>query len=209
MVEQTKNTCEQVFGKRLRELRKENGYTIEQFADMVGISKSTLGYYENDKRMPDIEILARIANVLNVNADDLIGRTNTTAQKGKMKTVCEFTGLSDRAVEYLSELVKKKDYAKLEVINHLFLELCQDYDFYYHEQNGGEELASSILGALFYYFDKCLYQDNEWEDFIDVGVVERTHLLRTAYKQYLYDQVTRAVRNSAHDYAEYMKPIDC
>ena len=114
MLEQAKNTCEQVFGKRLRELRKENGYTIEQFSDMVGISKSTLGYYENDKRMPDIEILARIANVLNVNADYLIGRTNTTAQKGKMKTVCDFTGLSDRAAEYLSELVKKKDYAKLE-----------------------------------------------------------------------------------------------
>lgn len=66
MLEQAKNTCEQVFGKRLRELRKENGYTIEQFADMVGISKSTLGYYENDKRMPDIEILARIADTLNV-----------------------------------------------------------------------------------------------------------------------------------------------
>ena len=65
MVEQTKNTCAQVFGKRLRELRKENGYTIEQFADMVGISKSTLGYYENDKRMPDIEILARIARITN------------------------------------------------------------------------------------------------------------------------------------------------
>ena len=58
-----KNTCVEVFGKRLKELRKANGYTIEQFADMVGISKSTLGYYENDKRMPDIEILARIANV--------------------------------------------------------------------------------------------------------------------------------------------------
>ena len=40
MLEQAKNTCEQVFGKRLRELRKENGYTIEQFADMVGISKT-------------------------------------------------------------------------------------------------------------------------------------------------------------------------
>ena len=25
MLEQAKNTCEQVFGKRLRELRKENG----------------------------------------------------------------------------------------------------------------------------------------------------------------------------------------
>ena len=206
MLEQAKNTCEQVFGKRLRELRKENGYTIEQFADMVGISKSTLGYYENDKRMPDIEILARIANVLNVNADYLIGRTNTTAQKGKMKTVCEFTGLSDRAAEYLSELVKKKDYAKLEIINHLFLELCQDYDFYYHEQNGGEELASSILGALFYYFDKCCYTENTWEEFVDIGTEERNRILRTAYKQYLFDQVTTAVKESAHAYAEYNKP---
>ena len=208
MLEQAKNTCEQVFGKRLRELRKENGYTIEQFSDMVVISKSTLGYYENDKRMPDIEILARIANVLNVNADYLIGRTNTTAQKGKMKTVCDFTGLSDRAAEYLSELVKKKDYAKLEIINHLFLELCQDYDFYNHEENGGEELASSILGALFYYFDKCLYQDNEWEDCIDVGSEERNRIFATAYKQYLFDQVVTAVKDSAHDYAEYIKPID-
>lgn len=206
MIEEAKNTCEQVFGKRLRELRKENGYTIEQFADMVGISKSTLGYYENDKRMPDIEILARISNVLNVNADYLIGRTNTTARKGKMKTVCEFTGLSDRAAEYLSELVEKKDYANLEIINHLFQELCEDYDFYCHEEKGGEEAASSILGALFFYFDKCLYQDREWEDYIDVGIVEQSRILRTAYKQYLFDQVVSAVKNSAYAYSEYMKP---
>ena len=103
---ESKNTCVEVFGKRLKELRKANGYTIEQFADMVGISKSTLGYYENDKRMPDIEILARIADTLNVNADYLIGRTNTTAQKGKMKTVCEFTGLSDSAAEFLAQLTQ-------------------------------------------------------------------------------------------------------
>ena len=160
MVPETKNTCEQVFGKRLKELRKEHGYTIEQFADMVGISKSTLGYYENDKRMPDIEILARIANVLNVSADYLIGRTNTTARKGKLKTVCDFTGLSDQAAEYLSELVENRDYAKLSVINHLFKELCEDYSFYCHEKNGGEEAASSILGALFFYFEKCCYSEN-------------------------------------------------
>ena len=127
---ESKNTCVEVFGKRLKELRKANGYTIEQFADMVGISKSTLGYYENDKRMPDIEILARIADTLNVNTDYLIGRTNTTAQKGKQKTVCEFTGLSDSAAEYLAQLVKDKDYEKLSIINRLFQELCEDYDFY-------------------------------------------------------------------------------
>ena len=54
---ESKNTCVEVFGKRLKELRKANGYMIEQFAEAVGISKSTVGYYENNNRMPDIEIL--------------------------------------------------------------------------------------------------------------------------------------------------------
>ena len=177
MVPETKNTCEQVFGKRLKELRKEHGYTIEQFADMVGISKSTLGYYENDKRMPDIEILARIANVLNVNADYLIGRTNTTAQKGKMKTVCEFTGLSDSAAEFLAQLVKDKDYEKLSVINHLFQELCEDYEFY-----SGEDEASSVLGALFRCFEKFTGLENDWENYVDLGDEKRKEMLAAAYR---------------------------
>ena len=197
MVEQAKNTCEQVFGKRLKELRKENGYTIEQFADMIGISKSTLGYYENDKRMPDIEILARIANVLNVNADYLIGRTNTTAQKGKMKTVCEFTGLSDNAAEFLAQLVKDKDYEKLSVINHLFQELCEDYEFY-----SGEDEASSVLGALFRCFEKFTGSENEWENYVDLGDEKRKEMLAAAYRQFMLNQVTEAVKSSLEGYKQ-------
>ena len=197
---ESKNTCVEVFGKRLKELRKANGYTIEQFADMVGISKSTLGYYENDKRMPDIEILARIADTLNVNADYLIGRTNTTALKGKMKTVCEFTGLSDCAVEYLSELVQNKDYEKLSVINHLFDELNEDYDFYSYETQNGEEAANSILGALFLYFERCSGTESVWDEFNDLGSDRRKEILAAAYKQLLLNQVTDLVKAAAEAY---------
>ena len=197
---ESKSTCVEVFGKRLKELRKANGYTIEQFADMVGISKSTLGYYENDKRMPDIEILARIADTLNVNADYLIGRTNTTAQKGKMKTVCEFTGLSDCAVEYLSEVVKNKDYAKLSIINQLFYELSEDYDFYSYKTQNGEEVASSVLGALFLYFERCSDTGSVWDEFNDLGNDRRKGILAVAYKQLLLNQVTELVKASAEAY---------
>ena len=205
---ESKNTCVEVFGKRLKELRKENGYTIEQFADMVGISKSTLGYYENDKRMPDIEILARIADTLNVNADYLIGRTNTTALKGKMKTVCEFTGLSDCAVEYLSELVQNKDYEKLSVINHLFDELNEDYDFYSYETQNGEEAANSILGALFLYFERCSGTESVWDEFNDLGNDRRKEILAAAYKQLLLNQVTELVKASAEAYRRDNEPIE-
>ena len=204
---ENKTTCVEVFGKRLKELRKANGYTIEQFADMVGISKSTLGYYENDKRMPDIEILARIADTLNVNADYFIGRTNTTALKGKMKTVCEFTGLSDCAVEYLSELVQNKDYEKLSVINHLFDELTEDYDFYIYETQNGEETASSVLGALFLYFEKCSGTDSVWDEFNDLGNDRRKEVLAAAYKHLLLNQVTDLVKSSAEAYRQDNEPM--
>ena len=197
MVPEAKNTCEQVFGKRLKELRKEHGCTIEQFADMVGISKSTLGYYENDKRMPDIEILARIANVLNVSADYLIGRTNTTAGKGKLKTVCGFTGLSDQAAEYLSELVENRDYEKLSVINHLFKELCEDYAFY-----SGEDEASSLLGSLFRCFEKFTGSENDWENYVDLGDEKRKEVLAAAYKQFMLNQVVKAVELSLEGYKQ-------
>ena len=204
---ESKNTCVEVFGKRLKELRKANGYTIEQFADMVGISKSTLGYYENDKRMPDIEILARIADTLNVNADYLIGRTNTTAKKGKMKTVCEFTGLSDRAAEYLSELVKNKDYAKLSIINHLFDEFTEDYDFYSYATQNGEEVASSVLGALFLYFERCSDTGSVWDEFNDLGNDRRKEVLAAAYKHLLLNQVTDLVKSSAEAYRQDNEPM--
>lgn len=204
---ESKNTCVEVFGKRLKELRKANGYTIERFADMVGISKSTLGYYENDKRMPDIEILSRIADTLNVNADYLIGRTNTTARKGKMKTVCEFTGLSDNAAEYLVELVKNKDYAKQSVINHLFKELCEDYDFYSYETQNGEEVANSVLGALFLYFERCSGTDSVWDEFIDLGNDKLKEILAAAYKQLLLNQVTELVKSSAEAYSRDNEPM--
>ena len=164
---------------------------------MVGISKSTLGYYENDKRMPDIEILARIANVLNVSADYLIGRTNTTDRKGKLKTVCDFTGLSDQAAEYLSELVENRDYAKLSVINHLFKELCEDYAFY-----SGEDEASSILGSLFRCFEKFTGSENEWENYVDLGDEKRKEVLAAAYRQFMFNQVVKALELSSEEYKQ-------
>ncbi len=202
---ESKGTCKEVFGKRLKELRKANGYTIEQFAEAVGIAKSTVGYYENDNRMPDIEVLAKIADVLNVPADYLIGRTNTTALKGKMKAVCELTGLSDSAADYLAQLVKDRDHEKLSVINHLFAELNNDYDFYKHETQSGEEVASSVLGALFLYFARCSQWEDVVSDFIDISDDKRKDIFAMAYKQYLLNQVTDAVKASAEAYKQENK----
>ncbi len=203
---ESKGTCKEVFGKRLKELRKANGYTIEQFAEAVGIAKSTVGYYENDNRMPDIEVLAKIADVLNVPADYLLGRTNTAAVKGKMKTVCELTGLSDTAANFLSELLKHQRYGTLDMLNYLLEDFAGDYNEDYDMQGSKNlENTSSILNALFSYMEKYSRYENAL-DFMEIEDVARQQKAETVYRELLIRRIIDAVKVGTEEYKEQHKP---
>lgn len=65
-----------IFGKRLRSLRREKDVVMVEMAKDVGLTQTTLSKYENGKRIPNIEILERIAQYLDVSADYLIGKTD-------------------------------------------------------------------------------------------------------------------------------------
>lgn len=45
------------FAERLKELRKENGYTQVMLAEALGLSKGTVAMWETGKRTPDYEII--------------------------------------------------------------------------------------------------------------------------------------------------------
>jgi|SRR5690625_246359 len=47
-------------GEKLRELRKARGLTTQQLADKVAISQSYISRFENNRAIPDIELLERI-----------------------------------------------------------------------------------------------------------------------------------------------------
>lgn len=145
--------------------------------------------------MPDIEILARIADTLNVNADYLIGRTNTTAQKGKMKTVCEFTGLLDTAADFLSGLLKHRHYGTLDMLNYLLEDFASDYNEDYDMQGSKNlENASSILNALFSYMEKYSRYENAL-DFMEIEDVARQEKAETVYRELLLTLLKSARRN--------------
>lgn len=66
------------FQNILKELRVSKGITQVQLAKQLGISRSTVGMYENGSREPDFETLELIADYFNVDTDYLLGRTNKT-----------------------------------------------------------------------------------------------------------------------------------
>ncbi|MGN7358728.1 helix-turn-helix domain-containing protein [Paenibacillus sp. SAF-054] len=61
---------------RIAELRDQRGWTQEELAQSIGITRAALSHYEKNRRKPDFEILTKLADKFEVSIDYLIGRTN-------------------------------------------------------------------------------------------------------------------------------------
>lgn len=64
------------FSKRLKELRTQSKYTMEQLAKLIGVGKSAIGNYESGLRYPKKEQLEALADIFNVDMDYLTCRTD-------------------------------------------------------------------------------------------------------------------------------------
>lgn len=62
-----------IFAKRLKELRKEKGLTITQLANNLGLSYNAIRRWELSMQIPNIEMLALIANYFNETPNYLLG----------------------------------------------------------------------------------------------------------------------------------------
>ncbi|STY70275.1 HTH-type transcriptional regulator immR [Megamonas hypermegale] len=65
------------FQENLKYYREKSGYrTAKDFADVLNIPYTSYVAYENKGREPKYEMLCKIADLLNVSTDDLLGRTS-------------------------------------------------------------------------------------------------------------------------------------
>lgn len=53
-----------VLGKKIQRRRKQMDFTQEDLADKVGISRAYMGYIEQGRNVPSLEIVEKIARVL-------------------------------------------------------------------------------------------------------------------------------------------------
>ena len=61
------------FGERLTRLRTARGLTQTQLADLIDSSQRAVSRYETIAELPPAAVLVRLAEVLNVSADELLG----------------------------------------------------------------------------------------------------------------------------------------
>lgn len=72
-----------MFSDNLKQLRKAKGITQTQFATEFNISAGTIAMWETGKRMPDTEMLRRIAQFFNVSIDYLLDNEKSPTEESE------------------------------------------------------------------------------------------------------------------------------
>ena len=135
-------------GERIKQARINAEISQDAFAKKINVTRNAISNYEKNNRRPDIALLVKIADTLNVSYDYLLGYSDTPIRE--YHDTRELTGLSDIAIKNLNDLVKNSKSTiglteqainKLKTINFL-LEHEDDYpifatisDFFFRTYN--------------------------------------------------------------------------
>ncbi len=78
--------------------------TQQEAADKIGVSRQNVGRWISGDTTPDINTLIKIADAYDVSTDYLLGRTPNKTTDIELQAVCEYLGLSEKAVDFLHKL---------------------------------------------------------------------------------------------------------
>lgn len=96
-------------GNKLKYYRKQNGLTQQALADEFNIKQDDISRYENDKQDLNLSILRLYCRRFGVSADYLLGLTDTPTNDKDVRAICDYTGLSESAVNTLNTLNENRD----------------------------------------------------------------------------------------------------
>ena len=107
-------------GEHIMLLRKKKELSQAELGKKIGTSGDIIGRYERDIMMPSIEVIMKIADVLEVSIDYLVGTNDLKLDKATLKRLEDIAKLSDDAKKYIFEHLdmmirdfkNKKSYSK-------------------------------------------------------------------------------------------------
>ncbi|MDW4547750.1 XRE family transcriptional regulator [Defluviimonas sp. D31] len=92
-------------GQRVRDLRKERGWTLEQAAGQAGLARSTLSKIENGQMSPTYEALKKLAEGLSITVPQLFTPPSKAQISGRMAVTKAAEGQAHATATYEHRLL--------------------------------------------------------------------------------------------------------
>lgn len=93
-----RNEISMVLAERIGKLRADAGESQQHLADALEVKRETVKFWESGERQIKGADIAALAEHFNVSADFLLGLTDTKTTDKDLSFVCEYTGMSEEAV---------------------------------------------------------------------------------------------------------------
>lgn len=95
-----------MIGDKIKQIRKSKNISQKDFAKILNIPVSTLANYENNHREPNLEMLKKISNALDVSVDNLADTINISEDLCKAVNKKYYNNISIDDIEHLLSLRK-------------------------------------------------------------------------------------------------------
>ena len=96
------------FNENLKTAREKKNMTQKEVADSIGVAKSTYSLYESGNREPNVQTIKKIADTLNVSADDLLGLNEQPTTMAAHFDGNEYTEAELEDIRAYAEFVKNR-----------------------------------------------------------------------------------------------------
>lgn len=92
-------------GEHMMLLRKKKGISQADLGKQIGTSGDVIGRYERGDITPSIDVVAKLADALEVSIDFLVGKTNIVLDKKTIDRLEDISKLPDEKRSYIFDLI--------------------------------------------------------------------------------------------------------
>ena len=198
-------------GKNIADFRKRKGFTQEELGQKLGVTNQAVSKWESGTSMPDVMMLPRIANALDVTLEDLFAEqivpiTQTESHVFDMDAVHTFA--KDTQAMIIDTLCQQTN-----LVN------CNLWDFLKIEQNPSTKMYDHVKR----YYTLCCLSDTAGAAFVsdtltmidsdmaptDIGSIFEKPEVASGMKKLSDSNVRRVLSHICNEYFQRTAPFDC
>ena len=115
------------FGSRLRISRKEKNLTQKALADVIGAKHNSVSDWENDKNMPDPDMIVSLCEALNVSPGYLLSKENESDKDWNAVNSADVLYISKPSGDMKADEVRKFLHETIDSLSDSDLEFFKDF----------------------------------------------------------------------------------